>query len=44
MTSTTTVLQVQLEINGFSRDVATRKPGPKPSKKRDIGRIAVMGL
>ena len=29
MTLTPTVLQVQLEVNGFSRNVATRKPGPK---------------
>ena len=29
MTLAPTVLQVQLEVNGFSRNVATRKPGPK---------------
>ena len=28
------VSQVQLEVNGFSRNVATRKPGPKPSGKK----------
>ena len=29
MTLAPTVSQVQLEVNGFSRNVATRKPGPK---------------
>ena len=29
MTLTPTVLLVHLEVNGFSRNVATRKPGPK---------------
>ena len=29
MTLAPMVLQVQLEVNGFSRNVATRKPGPK---------------
>ena len=29
MTLTPMVLQVQLEVNGFSRNVSTRKPGPK---------------
>ena len=28
MTLAPTVLQVQFEVNGFSRNVATRKPGP----------------
>ena len=35
MTLAPTVLQVQLEANGFSRHVATRKHGPKPSEKKN---------
>ena len=45
MTLVPTVLQVQLEVNVFSRNMATRKPGPKPSGgKTDLGRVVVMGL
>ena len=34
MTLAPMVLQVQLEVNRFSRNMATRKPGPKPSGKK----------
>ena len=45
MTLAPTVLQVQLEVNGFSRIVATRKPGPKTiGKKMDLGKVVVTGL
>ena len=45
MTLAPTVLQVQLEVNGFSRNVATRKPGPKTHwEKNGPGRVVVTGL
>ena len=45
MTLAPTVSQVQLEVNRISRNVATKKPGPKTHwKKMDLGRVVVMGL
>ena len=45
MTLARTVSQVELEVNRFSRNVATRKPGPKPSvEKKDLGRVVATGL
>ena len=38
-----TVLQVQLEVNGFSRNVTMRKPGSKMLWKK-LGKFVVTGL
>ena len=44
MTLAPTVSQVQREVNGVSRNVATRKPSPKFSEKKHLGRVVVTGL